>query len=281
MLRCPTDAIWFAGNSWDNIKDVRFILDTFILRIVEREGSVALFTKSHEYKHDFVIVASGPVGSATLLMRSGYLPNKIELSDSQLIILPIFRLPILEKKGRFSLSQISLRIQMPNKRLAHLQIYPDTRSLIENLKQNSLYAKFLPNTVLQLLTRFLSVGFVYLDSENSHGIVLERKDENFKLTKKSSLETPVAITWIKKSLPNFFRKCGYLIPKSLISVKPVGSSFHIGGSIELNNQIASNNFKKILVVGSLTHPNVEAGSITSRIIKEAIVDTKSFLERFQ
>lgn len=281
MLRCPTDAIWFAGNSWDKIKDVRFVLDTFVLRIVEGQGTVRLFTKNHEYQHQVVIVASGAVGSATLLIRSDYLPNIVELSDSQLIILPILRLPILEKQGRFALSQISLRVQMPNKRLAHVQIYPDTRSLIENLKQNSLLAKLLPNVLLRLLTRFLSIAFVYLDSENSHGIILESKGENFTLSKKSSLDTPVAISWVKRNLPNFFRNCRYWVPKFLISVKPVGSSFHIGGSIELKNQIALNNFQNILVVGSLTHPDVEAGPVTSRIINDAIGDTRSFLERFQ
>ena len=83
---------------------------------------------------------------------------------------------------------------------------------------------------------------------------------------------------LQKTLPNFFRSCGYLIPKYLSSLEPVGSSFHISGTSSLNYALQANNFKNILVVGSITHSNVDPGPITSRIITETISDVTAFLE---
>lgn len=278
MTRCPTEAIWFAGVSWNNLEEISFVHNTFIKTVIENKKTVTVMTDNGSFVHSSLVVAAGPIGSAALLMRSGYLPKRIEFCDSQLIVLPIFRLPIIERRGRFSLSQISAKIKLPNGRFGHLQIYPDTRSILEEIQKRSAIARFIPKTLLKVLTHFLSIGFVYLNSDDSHRLVLEVGGEDFLISKKENAQTSEVCGWIQKTLPNFFRSCGYLIPKYLSSLEPVGSSFHISGTSSLNYALQANNFKNILVVGSITHSNVDPGPITSRIITETVSDITAFLE---
>jgi ferredoxin len=278
MKSCPTEAIWFAGTSWNGLDKISFVNNTYIKRVIEDEKKVTLVTENGSFVHSSLLVAAGPIGTAALLMRSGYLPKRIEFCDSQLIVLPIFRLPIIERKGRFSLSQISVKIKLPNGRFGHLQIYPDTRSILEELQKRSVIARFIPKPLLKVMTYFLSIGFVYLNSDDSHRLVLEVGDEDLLISKKENAQTSEICGWIQKTLPKLFLMCGYLIPKYLSSREPVGSSFHISGTSSLNYALQANNFKNILVVGSITHSNVDPGPITSRIITETISDVTAFLE---
>ncbi len=278
MKSCPTEAIWFAGMSWNNLEKISFVHNTFIKRVIENERTVTLMTDNGSFVHSSLIVAAGPIGTAALLIRSGYLPKRIEFCDSQLIVLPMFRLPIIERRGRFSLSQISAKIKLPNGRFGHLQIYPDTRSILEELQKRSAIARFTPKTLLKVLTHFLSIGFVYLNSDDSHRLVLEVGGEDFLISKKENAQTSEVCVWIQKTLLKLFWTCGYLIPKCLSSLEPVGSSFHISGTSSLNYALQANNFQNILVVGSITHSNVDPGPITSRIITETVFDVTAFLE---
>ena len=278
MKRCPTESIWFAGMSWDELENISFVHNAFIIRVFESDERVTLLTGSGSYVHTSLIVAAGAIGSAALLMRSDYLPKRIELCDSQLIVLPIFRLPIVERRGRFSLSQISAKIKLPNGRFGHLQIYPDTRSILEELQKRSALARFIPKKLLNFFTHFLSIGFVYLNSEDSHRLILEESEKDFLLSKKENIQTPKVYDWIQNTLPKFFWSCGYWIPKYFFSLEPVGSSFHIGGTSSVNDDLQANKFQNILVVGSITHSNVDPGPITSRIITETISDVTAFLD---
>ena len=210
-------------------------------------------------------------------MTSGLIPNRVEIKDTNSLFFPALRFPIKEGTKSFALSQLSASFNLDAKTKFYLQLYPDSRNLTEALIQHRPYVGRALSKFWHMLSPFLSTGILYIDEENSCGLILTRTSKySFELSpsKKNQMRRIVGKYRLRKSI---FQDFG-ILPLFFLGKKgEPGESYHFGAIseiLEFNNRV---DYFPVRVVDSSALATLEPGPITDKVMNNAVAITKKFL----
>ena len=282
---CDTGAIWDANqliklcNSFENYK---YINRCFVQKISETESTVTLETSIGNFNVDYLILAAGPVATSIILLKSDPILKSIELKDTQMVLVPFFRLKRVPKhEGFFTLSgfdfnfvsKTSEEIQM------HLQLYAHADRFLDRVKIrfNPFVHPFL-DLLFWFLKRNLFIGILYVDSRWSGSLVIEANQvTTVKILKSDSLS--IHHKEIRKALRNLRKHAGLWTIWKGMKIENVGDSYHLGfaqGDFigpfgDLRNSV------RIKVAGSIALKCLEPGPITMTAMAQAILTAKKLM----
>lgn len=295
LTGCPTDAIWFAGNSLNQLirdKKVNYIPESFLHSIRSEKKTVGgesrtILSFQSSSSEFFEVVSThaylglGPIGTAAMLIRSN-LFETISILDSHTVYAGAFSL----QKNKLEVTKNNLSkwwVKKINYPKMAMQIYsPDIR-FADRLA--NLMPKIVP--FRKLLARYLSLYLhpilIYLDTSVSGTIVLE--SNNSEISVKGNLPKSQKKA-IKKALRNLkfqFIRVGLFIPIFAIKIGNSGSGYHSGSFLKVGREINEfgelHNFKGLHFVDSSTLPSIETGSITPTIMLNAVRIARITVER--
>lgn len=227
---------------------------------------------------DKVFVACGSIGSCSLLQRSAFIPNEIELYDTQVFYSAYFiGAPKEKHQNSFELAQLFIRKQQE----FHISVYEFSNQFVER-------ARLIIGNLVNLIPRFIwghviaGIGFVNSEDSgylkiayyNSRSIISEVKNSKSKKAVRRAIKT---------SQKNLLR--GGVIPLPFTTQIPnVGASYHVGSAKMNGHHIFSPNGKisnkknlEVYVMDSASLLELPVGPITTLVMAAAYARTKEAL----
>lgn len=279
LTGCPTDAIWYAGNEWMNIKGIEVQTNFRVTSIKPVNNAVEVYSGTGENLiADWVFLAAGAIASSQILMRSGLIPKTIEIKDTKTIFFPALRFPIKEDEPSFSLSQLSARFTNKFGDKFYLQLYPDSRKISESLSIHKPKIGKIVKRLWKAVSPWIITGVIYIDQTKSPSLQLTMKDNNsFELrqlpTKKR--DKFLRAQNFSKSLFKEFA----IIPLFMLGKKAQpGESYHFGSISEIVDLNEKTKDVRINVVDSSALKHLSPGPITNEVMDNAKLIVKQFLE---
>lgn len=271
LTGCPTDAIWFAGNEWQKIGNLKIESNFRVKEIKTSEKFVTVIsTSGAELSADSVFLAAGAISSTQILMRSQLIPESVLIQDTGTVFFPALRVPRRDSPNSFALSQLSATLQIDNHSQSYVQFYPDSRNLTEPLKQHSPWLGRLFSGVWKWVSPFIMTGILYNSSQVSASLRLRMTDSNsFELSKSNeqvSLRQYIKVHRISRSIVKDF---GVLPLFFLAKKAEPGESYHFGAIAEVKKFNDSSKSSRIKVVDASALPHIEAGPITDIVMQNA------------
>lgn len=89
LTGCPTNAIWFAGDQWQEFETIRH-LENFKVSTIHQTSAKLIIKSNHNesLECDLIFLAAGPIASAQILMRSKLIDRKVFFDDTQALFFP-------------------------------------------------------------------------------------------------------------------------------------------------------------------------------------------------
>lgn len=283
LTGCPTDAIWYAGDRWDSFGNIEFRVGNPVTKIVESQEFVELLIGEDPTPHRYsrVLLGCGPIGTASLLMKSGLLPKQVSMQDSATIFIPLLRLPRFEKRDSFALSQFSFSLSHEKLEQLHVQLYPDSRKMVNRAVDFLPFGKVIVRALWKCFSPFACAAIGYLDSKDSDAISLRLDSNNdfvlSPLTKKNgALNRALALKAISRNL----RKIGLVVIPRMSKFGEPGEGYHFGsveGLTDLGPESLVPGTSLIHVIDGSGLKQISAGPITSSIARRAEEIVKAIL----
>ena len=223
-------------------------------------------------------LAAGAVSSTIIMQRSGLLPERTEILDSQTLYLPFGWIGRVGRTGRepgHTLAQAFLVLDDPevSSRPVHISLYTYNDGLNERARASHPRLSSLLGPFLDGITRHLVIGICFFHSDDSHRILSESRPG----TSKVSLEpvhnpaTGVVLDRFKRALARSLGPLG-LIPLSPLAEAPSpGGGYHYGGSVPMRTRPRAGQSdtlgrpvpaRRIHAVDSSCFPSVPGGTVT-------------------
>lgn len=265
--RCNT----FDGFSQNSGKD--------ILKIEKIGSGLLLLGESFSDEFDSIILAAGSIGTVEILLSS--LPDYpiIELNDTRMAFLPLFRFGIRTKhKGGFAFSQYSLdSLFGPNGLAVHIQLYSDSEIYRDRiLGKIPTLLTLVAEPFLNLLLPHLAIAIIYVDSCASP-IIQFRKAENERKLVINFLDPANSRRGLIRQMWKIFRRLGFVPLLPFFSWSKPGESYHMGA---ITNKILDD-FGSVItlpglhIAGAVSLPRVDPGPITH----SAMAQTSRLIEK--
>ena len=257
---CPYGSIFDAGVAFDfslaekKLKRLKGIVQKLLP--VDSRIAVEFTNEGGDLCHqefDVIYLCAGPIGSPSILMRSGLIPREVAVLDSQAFYFIGFQWPKKRRSSKaFALSQATICAESGSDLEFSASLYEsngDTRKRISVLLSKKLFGLKFP--LPKMLDAFLFFGIATLDSSKSGKINLTLQNDSNVLVEpianpKTAFEIKRSIRLISKTL----RKYGLFVLPRIWIAPPPGGGFHSGGSLPLNSEYVDH-------VGSLrAHPTI-------------------------
>lgn len=277
LTGCPYGALFDPGEQINQmVYSKKLDSSKFIKGIVTKLEPTNLGVTVHFYADgeeksewfDEVILSTGPLSTALILMNSKLLPERFEIPDSQVFY------------GAF-LSRKRIRPMRLTKEVGQLVCYPDLNSANDfqlsfyapsELSRQRISQTIFPSFLrLIKIPKFLSERIIpaigFLPQEVSGKICILKNSVGFEITrqknKASKTESRIALRRVSHSL----RRFGLLNFRLGTQIPVAGSGFHIGGSLPLDGQYVNDagyliNATSIRVLDASILPRIPAGAHT-------------------
>jgi len=271
LTGCPTNAIWFAGDYWQEFSNLKFVGNFKVSHMEKILNKVKIYSEQHKsIDADLVFIAAGPISSAKILMRSKLITTAVSFSDTQALFFPALRLPVNEEAKSFALSQISARLNWPTGGMNYLQLYPDSRNLINSIQMHKpLFGKLISG-LWRAISPFVVTGIWYRDSKFSPVLKLKMTiDGEFILSKNLDNERRAPRFLSFKISRRIFSEFRILPIFSLGKIAEAGESYHFGASAEIANFNKESLSTNIKVVDASAMSEIIPGPITNSVMKQA------------
>jgi len=247
LTGCPYGSILDFGDLVDRLIATKRASRIFgrVEKVEQKSGTVWIsilqndITKTLQF--DRVFLCAGALGTPQILMNSGYLPDKVEIIDSQVFYFlglknPFYRSPT----PKFALSELSFYTKMPQEKIyaSLYQSNDETRSRISKKIRKVFRLPFFP--VPRFLDRCLIFGIGFIHSDFSGKMKLTKMQSGgFKIDLIENQETKKSIAKALKTIRNTLgSKKLFIIPK--ITLTPlIGGGFHLGGGVVLDSKFTS------------------------------------------
>ena len=288
---CPYGALFDPGEHINrmvasNELDINKLIKGIVKRLDPTDQGVRVYFQSDGIQKselfDEVILCTGPLSTALILMNSGLLPDEFEIPDSQVFY------------GAF-ISRKRLRPSASTKEVGQLVCYPQ-EGLSEDFQisfysPSELSRRRISQTVFPTFVSFLKIpkliseriipAIGFLPQDLSGKIVIKRVAKSFSIYR---LENPSSVYSSRQALRRVsraMRRFGFVNVSITTQIPPPGSGFHIGASLPLGGNYVDdfgylNNAKSIRVLDASILPKIPAGAHTffsmaliKALIKEA------------
>jgi choline dehydrogenase-like flavoprotein len=285
---CPYGHIYNAAQTIEGLRDsgrIDYRPGMHVDRLHEAEGEVvieatplapgngsALTLRAHR-----VFLAAGALASTIILQRSGLLPARAELLDSQTLYLPFLWLGGAGHTGRepdHTLAQLFLVLEDEdvNAHAVHISLYTYNDGLTERARAAHPRVASLLGPALDAITRRLVIGICFLHSDDSQRIAVSASgsSRSVQLDAVENSATAAALARLLRGLRSLY-------PVGLIPLGPLaepaaaGGGFHSGGSVPMRAQPQDgeadllgrpNPARRVHVVDSACFPSIPSGTIT-------------------
>lgn len=246
LTGCPYGALFDPGEQINRMMlskelDINKFIKGIVKRIVPTNlGTEVYFVSNNEEKielFDEVILSTGPLSTALILMNSDLLPEVFEIPDSQ-----VFYAAFLSKKR--------IRQLTSTKEVGQLVCYPLGKSTedfqISFYAPTDLSRKRISQTIFPrffqwiLLPKFLSERIVpaigFLPQEVSGKLVIKKDRHGFTISRQPSLNAIGSSNKALRRISKALRSSGLTYFRFGTQIPLPGAGFHIGASLPLGGQ---------------------------------------------
>jgi hypothetical protein len=282
---CNSGCVWdllFSTRQlferWIAKGQIRYYSNTLAISISERPGgqpAVEAMTVDGAPKRfvaDRIFVGAGAIGSTRIVLNSLPGIKRASLLETRQVIIPLWsRRPVPNPQAQpaFTVAQAAIMIAAGTPSEAFLQFYPYDPSFVGALP--TLLSK--SAAVRQLLVRHLSVGIVYLNSDQSPRLLVERAPAGGGGSQSAISLSGARLSLANRNVRRVLRSVlsasrtldmWPLVPAAKVS--PAGRSYHWGGSFpyspEEGNDMVSDRFgrikpwRKVHLIDAATFPTL-------------------------
>ena len=295
---CPFGSIWSSGRGWREVVRLdhhEYIGNVEVEELIEAGGRVQLHGMRREEEwvevFDGVIVAAGPIGTSSLLLKSGLI-DAIDIADSQTVFWPgvcFAARPSLKpgRKTSFTLSHSYLDVESRAlKDKIHLQLYGWNSSIPQRLENMFSFTRFAPKSLLAFLTQYVCNAILYFGENDSGSLTVTIDEKGVSVVANDAKVRKAQKTQMKR-ISRVLRKNGIFLFRSVAQFATVGEGYHLGHGVG-RKQVESFSFaelegkmvgcSRIYVVDSLTLPILPSGPMTFTMMANAYRLTKKNFE---
>jgi len=296
MDGCKVNAIFNAANLLSELESsVRFkykpnyIFDKF----VEDKNNVTIFlinTKSNKieaHTYDAIIIATGVIDTTSIVRKSLNISSDFIVKESKKYYLPFISTKLfagLKTSGDLALSHIFIQ-HLNKSSMVHCQLYSSFHILEFILKNKIGSVSSLILRPLKFLLKYIYVGMVYLDSEDSGSFSLKERGIKVIVNGTESIKSKKRL----KSFLSAMRKTSrfsHLIPMPLILGSKLGHSQHFGGTLPMKKKPRIHevdmlgrpcHHKRTFIIDSSVLPSIPALPTTITVMANAVRICKSII----
>jgi hypothetical protein len=223
-------------------------------------------------------LAAGALSSTAILQRSGLLPERTVLRDSQTLYLPFLWVGPAGEIGRepgHTLAQLFLVFEDPAvcAHPVHISLYTYNDGLSERARVAHPRLASLLGPALEGIMRRLVIGICFLHSEDSHRISsrVSRGGRSLSLEDLPNPATPVQLARMQRALRRSLGAIGLIPLTPLAERAPAGGGFHFGASVPMRVRPQAGEADtlgrplpagRIHLVDASCFPSIPSGTIT-------------------
>ncbi len=282
LTGCPVNSIW---NSYQQIEmlareyKINYVGDRFVYSLSEKGDKVSITSidshgKTFQNVFDKVILASGAIGTAQILINSG-IKSQLKIFDTPTAFSGIVRNP-LKSYGRtneifsHTLSQFWLFSRDLN--CMH-QVYPPS-NYNETKIMEKVRIKKDSFKIVKAISKNINPIVSYFKPDKSEYLEIKKVGRHVELS--ATTNNALRKNFEKEilHLNEYLNPLEYRLPKFSINVLPVGLGYHYGASLsegyEVNSKGLLKETRNIYVVDSSVLQNLEVGPITQTVMANAI-----------
>ena len=289
MDGCKVNAIFNAANLLGELESSlkfkykpNYIFDKF----VENKNSVTIFIfntkteKTEAHTYDAIIIATGVIDTTSIVRKSLNLSSNYIVKESKKYYLPFISTKLftrLKTSGDLALSHIFVQ-NLKKSSMVHCQLYSSFHILEYILKNKIGSFSSLILIPFKFLLKYIYVGMVYLDSEDSRSFSVNEQGSKGIVKGTESIKS-------KKRLKSFLydmRKAirfSHFIPIPLILGSKLGHSQHFGGTLpmkknpkiyEVDMMGRPYHHKRTFIIDSSVLPSIPALPTTITVMANAV-----------
>ena len=284
---CPYGHIYNAAETIENLRRAGLIdyrPDLHVDRVIEGDEEVLVQATplrggpGTSLRTPRAFVAAGAVSTTVILQRSGLLPQRSEILDSQTLYLPFAWIGRTGRTGRepgHTLAQSFLVLDDPAvaDHPVHISLYTYNDGLSERARAAHPRIGALLGPTLDAITRRLVVGICFFHSEDSHRVASSwlQTSESVRLDAVLNPAVPATLGRFQRALCRSLGRIGLTPLVPLAETAPPGGGYHYGGSVPMRARPASGESdtlgrpipaRRVHVVDASCFPSVPGGTIT-------------------
>lgn len=284
---CPYGHIYNAADTIATLRDgglIDYRPGLHVERVTERDGEVIVEADSlgggpgASFSAPRVFLAAGGLSSTVILQRSGLLPERARILDSQTLYLPFLWVGPTGRTGRepgHTLAQLFLVLEDPAvcAHPIHISLYTYNDGLTERARATHPHLASLLGPALDGINRHLMIGICFLHSDASHRIAssVSPAGRSVDLAAELNPATPATLSRMKRSLLRSLGAIGLIPLAPLAERAPAGGGFHFGGSVPMRVRPGAGEAdtlgrpvpaRRIHVVDSSCFPSIPSGTVT-------------------
>jgi choline dehydrogenase-like flavoprotein len=284
---CPYGHIYNAGDTIAALSKER-LLDyrpgLHVERLREHDGEVTVEATPLRggapvrVEAARAFLAAGAVSSTIILQRSGLLPERAEILDSQTLYLPFLWLGRVGRTGRepgHTLAQAFLVLDDPDvcAHPVHISLYTYNDGLDERARAIHPRLSSLLGPALEVINRRVVVGICFLHSEDSQRIEssIGQPGLRAELAPRLNPATSAILNRLQRALLRSLGPIGLIPLPPLAERAGPGGGFHSGGAVPMRSRPTAGEAdtlgrplpaRRIHVVDSSCFPSIPSGTMT-------------------
>jgi choline dehydrogenase-like flavoprotein len=304
---CPYGHIYNAADTIEGLRQaglIEYRPGLHVDRVAEGGGEVLVEASAlnggpgASFSAPRAFLAAGALSSTAILQRSGLLPERRSLLDSQTLYLPFLWLGRVGRTGRepgYTLAQAFLVLEDPAvcPDPVHISLYTYNDGLSERARATHPRVAELLGPALDAITRRLVIGICFLHSDHSHRIASSfgPTGRSAELEAELNPATPATLARLQRALARSLGPLGLIALAPLAERAPVGAGFHSGGSLPMRARPRAGEAdtlgrpvpaSRIHVVDSSCFPSIPSGTVTlpamanaHRIARAALIEEEA------
>jgi choline dehydrogenase-like flavoprotein len=284
---CPYGHIYNSADTIAALRDAGLIdyrPGLHVERLNERDGEVIVEASAlrggpgASFSAPRAFLAAGAVSSTVILQRSGFLPQRSAILDSQTLYLPFLWVGRTGPTGRepgYTLAQLFLVLEDPAvcAHPVHISLYTYNSGLTDRARATHPRLASLLGPALEGITRQMVIGICFLHSDESHRIAsgVSQSGRSAQLETELNPATLATLARVQRALRRSLGAIGLIPLTPLAERAPPGGGFHFGGSVPMRERPRAGEAdtlgrplpaRRIHVVDSSCFPSIPSGTVT-------------------
>jgi ferredoxin len=247
---CPYGHIYNAAQTIDELRRqelIEYRSGLHVDRVSEHDGKVLIEATALAggpgitLRAPRVFLAAGAISTTVILQRSGLLPPRTEIADSQALYVPFAWAGRVGRTGRepgHTLAQISVVLDDPEvcANPIHITLYTYNDGLSERARDSHPRLSALLGPTLDPVIRRLAVGICFFHSDDSDRVAAswDQRSESVRLDPVLNPATGPTVTRFQRALRRSLGRIGLVPLTSLAEIAPAGGGYHYGASIPMS-----------------------------------------------
>ena len=278
---CSFGAIWTSEillKACITYKSFEYKSSVFVEKFKSDVSGIFLTTNIGILQTDKLILATGPVGNVSILLRSKIL-NEMHLKDTQAVFNLYFCTnKLIKHKKQFGLSTLSSTLTLEDYKI-YTQFYPHIENSIERINDSTpRLVRPIAGLIIRMLKNRMIIGLTLLDPSMSGSLKFSiDSDKIYCETRKNPRQKNFLKSYRKQLNQNVKLSGLYQIP-AVQKLTKVGESYHLGAAYprvwnEYGQLLGD---KRIGLAGAAGLEVLEPGPITVHAMAQGLILSRQF-----